>query len=178
MAVKAMLEWLKFLRNQICEYQQDRFIHLILDGCATHLRGHPDLPARLSIVLHFIPPGLTDLLQRLDRSVFAALKAEYRAIYRMDMSQREDKRMTKADFAACLILAWELVSEGAVRGDWECFYPDTGAYAGTVAGRRWLVTLFAALWWVLIGAWSPGPLLSPGFNDSPPSACCCLPHLD
>jgi hypothetical protein len=35
--------------------------------------------------------------------------------------------MTKADFAADLILAWELVSEGAIRRDWECFDPDTGA---------------------------------------------------
>jgi hypothetical protein len=85
------------------------------------------LAARLNIVLHFIPPGLTDLLQPLDRSVFGALKAEYRAIYRMDMSQRQDKRKTKADFAAYLILWWELVSEGAVRRGWGCFDPDTGA---------------------------------------------------
>jgi hypothetical protein len=45
----------------------------------------------------------------------------------MDMSQREDKRMTKADFAAYLIRAWELVSEGAVRRVWECFDCETGA---------------------------------------------------
>jgi hypothetical protein len=85
------------------------------------------LAAKVRIVLHFIPPRLTDPLQPLDRSVFGALKAEYRAIYRMDMSQREDKRMTKAGFGAYLIVAWELVSEGAVRREWECFDPDTGA---------------------------------------------------
>jgi hypothetical protein len=89
------------------------------------------LTAKLPIVLPFIPRGLMDLLQPLDRSVFGALKAEYRPIHRMDMSQREDKRMTKADFAAYLILAWELVSEGAVRrgvgGGWVCLDTDTGA---------------------------------------------------
>jgi hypothetical protein len=61
----------------------------------------------------------------LDRSVFGALKAEYRAIYRMGMSHREDRRMTKADFAAYPILAWDLVSDGTVRRGWERFDPDT-----------------------------------------------------
>jgi hypothetical protein len=99
-------------------------IHLILDGYATHRCDDVLAMAdELGIVLRFIPPGLTDLLQPLDRSVFGALQAEYRAIYRMDMSQREDRRMTKADFAAYLILAWELVSDGAVRRGWECLDP-------------------------------------------------------
>jgi hypothetical protein len=43
------------------------------------------------MVLHLIPPGLTDPLQPLDRSVFGALKADYRAICRMYMSQRDEK---------------------------------------------------------------------------------------
>jgi hypothetical protein len=120
MTVEAMLEWLKFLRN-LPEFQHGRSIHLILDGYSTHrCEAVRTLAARLSIVLHFIPPGLTDLLQPLDRSLFGALKAEYRAIYRIDMSQREDKRMTKADFAPYLTL-------GAVRRGWECFDCDTGA---------------------------------------------------
>ena len=33
------------------------------------------------------PPGLTDLLRSLDRAVFGALKAEYRAMYRDEVSQ-------------------------------------------------------------------------------------------
>jgi hypothetical protein len=68
----------------------------------------------LRIRLYFIHPGLTDILQPLDRAVFGALKAEYRAIYRYEMSQREDKAMTKADFAAYLLLAWVWVSEDAI----------------------------------------------------------------
>jgi hypothetical protein len=100
MTVAAMLDWVRFLRN-LPEFQHGRLIHLILDGYATHRCDDVLAMAdELGIVLHFIPSGLTDLLQPLDRSVFGALKAEYRAIYRMDMSQREDRRMTKADFAA------------------------------------------------------------------------------
>jgi hypothetical protein len=33
--------------------------------------------------------------------------------------------MTKADFAAYLLLAWELVSEDAIHRGWECYSPDT-----------------------------------------------------
>jgi hypothetical protein len=60
----------------------------------------------------------------LDRSVFGALKAEYRAIYRNEMSQRQDKRASKADFAAFAILAWELVSEEAIHDGWDCYSPE------------------------------------------------------
>jgi hypothetical protein len=82
MTVAAMLEWLKFLRN-LPEFQHGRSIHLILDGHATHrCEAVRTLAAMLSIVLQFIRPGLTDVLQPLDRSVFGALKGEYRAIYR------------------------------------------------------------------------------------------------
>jgi hypothetical protein len=74
--------------------------------------------------VHFIPPGLTDLVQPLGRSVFGALKAEYRAIYRNEMSQRQDKRMSRADFAVFLILAWEFVSEEAIHHGWACYSAD------------------------------------------------------
>jgi hypothetical protein len=83
-----------------------------MDSCSAHRCAAVKAVAEeLRIKVHFIPPGLTGLLQPLDRSVFGAVKAEYRAIYGDDMSQRQDKRVSKADFAAFAILAWELVSE-------------------------------------------------------------------
>ena len=125
MTTEAMMAWLWFLRR-LPEYSGGQAIHVILDGYATHVCDDVRaLADELGIVLHFIPPGLTDLLQPLDRSVFGAFKAEYRAIYRRDMAQREDRRMTKADFAAYLILAWELVSDRAIQHGWECYDPDT-----------------------------------------------------
>jgi hypothetical protein len=72
------------------------------------------LADELCIRLHFIPRGLTDILQTLDRALFGALKAEYRGPYWYEMSQRGDKSLTKADFAASLLLAWVLVSEDAI----------------------------------------------------------------
>jgi hypothetical protein len=147
MIVAAMLDWLQFLRN-LSGFQHGPLIQLTVDGFATHRCDDVLAVAdELGIVLHFIPPGLTDLLQPLDRSVFGALKAEYRAIYRMDMSQREGRRMTKADFAAHLIPAWELVSDEAVRRGWECFDPDTRALQHAVCS----VSLPHVLWWWVLG---------------------------
>jgi hypothetical protein len=115
------------LRN-LPELQHDRFIHTIPDGYATHrCDAVGALAAELHVVLRFIPPSPTDLRQPLDRSVFGALKAEYRAIDRMDMSHKEDKRVTKADLAAHLILAWELVSDWATQRGWERYNSYTEA---------------------------------------------------
>ena len=122
---KAMTAYMEFMRS-LPACIGTRVVQVMLDGYAIHLCDDVRVLAdELGIQLHVIPPGLTDLLQPLDRSVFGALKAEYRAIYRWEMSQREDRRMTKADFAAYLILAWELVSERAIQHGWECFDPDT-----------------------------------------------------
>jgi hypothetical protein len=81
----------------------------------------------LRIHLHFIPPGLTGVVQPVGRSVFGALKAEYRPIYRGDLAHREDKHVTKADFTAYLMLACDLVSEEAIHRGWTCYAPDTRA---------------------------------------------------
>jgi hypothetical protein len=72
----------------------------------------------------------------LDRSVFGALKAAYRAVYRMDMPQQDSKRITKADFAAYLILAWEPASDHAIHRCWERYEPDTKAHEEAIAGGR------------------------------------------
>jgi hypothetical protein len=116
---------MRFLRD-LPEYVDMHEIHVIIDCYAAHLCGDVRaLANELRIRLHFMPPGLMDILQPLDRAVFGALKAEYRAIYRYEMSQREDKSMTKADFAAHLPLARELVSDDAIRRGWKCYRPDT-----------------------------------------------------
>jgi hypothetical protein len=64
-------------------------------------------------------------MQPLDGSVFGAVKAEYRAIYRGDMAHREEKHMTKTDVTAYLMLAWDLVSEEAIQSGWTCYHSDT-----------------------------------------------------
>jgi hypothetical protein len=121
-----MQQWLRFLRS-LPECADIQEVHVIIDGYASHLCDDVRAMAdERGVCLHLIPPGLTNILQTLDRAVFGALKAEYQAIYRYEMSQREDKSMTKANFAAYLLLAWELVSEDANHRGWECYGPDAG----------------------------------------------------
>jgi hypothetical protein len=105
--VETVLRWLHFIRS-LPEDADGDGIHLIRDCCAIH-RCHAvrNLAERSHIRLHFIPPGLTDIMQPLDCSVFGPLKAEYRAICWGDVAHREDKHLTKADFAGYLMLTWE-----------------------------------------------------------------------
>jgi hypothetical protein len=127
MTVQAMLMWLHFIRC-LPEYADGYDIHLILDGYAVHrCDAVRERAETLRIRLHFMPPGLTDIMQPLDQSAFGALKAEYRALYRGDMTHREDNDMTNADFTAYLMLAWDLGSEEAIHRGWACYPPDTRA---------------------------------------------------
>jgi transposase len=71
-----MLQWLRFLRS-LPEYADGREVHLAIDSYSAHrCEAVMAVAKELSIKVHFIPPGLIDLLQPLSRSVFGALKAE------------------------------------------------------------------------------------------------------
>jgi hypothetical protein len=132
---ETMRQWLRFL-GSLPEYADMHVIHLIIDGYAAHRSDVVrELAGKLCISLHFVPPGLAGILQPLDRAAFGALQAEYRAIYGYEMSQREDKSMTEADFAAYLLLAWELVSEDAIHRGWGVLLPSyRGAGEGAGCG--------------------------------------------
>jgi hypothetical protein len=123
--VETMLLWLHFIRG-LPDCADGHDIDLFL-GCDTVHRcaAVRERTERLRVHLHFISPGLTGIVQPLDRSVFGGLKAELRTIYRGNMAHREDKRMTKAEFTAYLMLACDLVSEEAVHRGWTCYDRDT-----------------------------------------------------
>jgi hypothetical protein len=121
-----MKQRMRFL-GSLPKYADMHEIHVIIDCTRlTFAATSGRWWTRSAAAIHFIPPGLTDIVQPLDRAVFGALKAGYRAIDRYEMSQKEDKSVTKADFAAYLLLAWELASEDAIQRGWECPRPDTG----------------------------------------------------
>jgi hypothetical protein len=101
-------QWLNWLRGV---YDDGEPIWLILDCYSVHRQDAMRQQAQdLGINLLFIPPGLTDELQPLDRFIFGAMKATRRRLYRMHSDWNPEVVMNKEMAAAFLIRAWEAVS--------------------------------------------------------------------
>jgi hypothetical protein len=66
--------------------------------------------------LHFIPPGLTDEFQPLDRKVFGTLKAIARRLFHEGLMSSPDKQRTKKDAVQDLVCAWEHVGAEVIEG--------------------------------------------------------------
>jgi hypothetical protein len=87
-------------------------IWLIVDCCAVHRQEvMKQCAAELVINLFFIPPGLTDGPQHLDRFVFWAMKTNRRRMYRVQVAEEGVTRKQAA--ASFLIRAWEEVNTAA-----------------------------------------------------------------
>ncbi|KAG2776097.1 hypothetical protein PC116_g22458 [Phytophthora cactorum] len=73
-------EWLQCFADSV-PASVKRPLVLILDGCASHYSTKVvDLAANLRIMLVFLPPNATHLLQPLDVAVFATLKNKIRKL--------------------------------------------------------------------------------------------------
>jgi hypothetical protein len=112
--------WLAWLRSI---YDDAAPIWLVLDCYSVHRQeAMKEYAAELAIHLLFIPPGLTDELQPLDRFVFGAMKAHRRRMYRRHAAALEP--LNKQIAAAFLIRAWESVSANVLDDAW-ALYQDT-----------------------------------------------------
>jgi hypothetical protein len=83
--VSSFEEYVRFLRAQLPGPES---IHLILDCYSVH-RGRQirDFAEELGITVLFIPAGMTDALQPLDRAVVGAMNATARRLYRVHGSR-------------------------------------------------------------------------------------------
>lgn len=77
----------------------------------------------IRIHLVFIPPGLTDEFQPLDRFVFGAMKAAFRRLSERHCQSDPFCVMTKKIAAAFLIRAWEGVGTQVLEGAWLIYDP-------------------------------------------------------
>jgi hypothetical protein len=106
--------WLAWLRGI---YDDAAPLWLVLDCYAVHRQqSMKNFAAELGIHLLFIPPGLTDELQPLDRFVFGVMKAHGRRMYRVHAAAIEPTNKPMA--AAFLIRAWEAVSTAVLEDPW------------------------------------------------------------
>jgi hypothetical protein len=109
-------QWSRWLRS--C-YNDGAPIWLILDCYSVHRQETMRKCAQeLGINLVFIPPGLTDELQPLDRFVFGVMKATCRRLYRLHCDGNPGAKMNWHTATAFLIRAWEAVSTKMLDDAW------------------------------------------------------------
>jgi hypothetical protein len=97
-------------------------IDLILDCYPAHLTmAVRREAAKLKIQLHFVPIGMTDKLQPLDRRVFGCLTATARAEYRRFSAAHPGEKVRTPDAVRMLIHSWEHLSLAAVEAAWSVY---------------------------------------------------------
>jgi hypothetical protein len=114
-------EYLVMLKR---EFPEDEPVYLILDCYSVHRSQEIREYARqLGIVMKFIPAGMTDSLQPLDRAVFGTLKGIARRLFRMEATDSISPQLTPQLAAQFLVRAWEQVSSHVLDRAWSIFEP-------------------------------------------------------
>lgn len=124
--VETFSEFLMSLRER---YPDDEQVYLVLDCYSVHRSDDiRKLAESLSIELLFIPPGLTDEYQPLDRAVFGVMKQHFRHLWRKQYVQNPEERFTRAKAVELLVPAWERVSPQVLEDAWTIYddYPEEG----------------------------------------------------
>jgi hypothetical protein len=111
--------YLGSLREQL---PGDDPIYLVPDCYSVHRTQHiKDVAADLGIVLKYVPAGMTDELQLLDRAVFGTMKSALRRMWRQYCADQEDPRLTLQIAAQFLTRAWEQVSAHVIADGWRIY---------------------------------------------------------
>jgi hypothetical protein len=115
---------LRFLKQQLSD---DDPISLMLDCYSVHRNQRiRDAAADLGIVLKFVPAGMTDELQPLDRAVFGIMKSAMIGMWRQYCADCETPRLTHKVGAQFLMRAWEMVSARVIANGWRIYEGDDG----------------------------------------------------
>jgi hypothetical protein len=119
--LETYVRYLRWLRS-LPRHQHGRTLHLV-SGCYRVQRCAAGREAArdLNIQLRFVPAGLTDMVQPLDRDVFGTLKSIYHRMYREGINSGVFQRVGKKDFVTLPIAAWDLVPEAAMPKAWAHF---------------------------------------------------------
>ena len=118
MTNEAFQEYLRKLREH---FGDEEPIHLVLDCYKTHKSEVTrNLANFLKISLHFIPPGMTDEFQPLDRKIFGIVKAYAKNLYRQRIKNGIDN-ITKSGACQDMIKAWDLVKDSSILDAWDIY---------------------------------------------------------
>ena len=115
--------YLKFLRQQFVD---DDIIYLLLDTFTVHRKPElRELANGLNIRMIFVPAGMTDKYQPLDRQVFGALKATAKRYVYRQMAADPGSRIGMSGAIAILVRCWEGLSPSVINSAWSLYVDDT-----------------------------------------------------
>jgi hypothetical protein len=130
--VESFKDALRWLRTQpgYTEKHDGMYVkklHLVLDVYKVHTtQAVKDLAEELNIELHYIPPGMTDACQPLDRAIFGVLKAKAKKAFREQFYQKSSIKMSKRLATELFLQCWDEVSDEALQRAW-CVYDPPAA---------------------------------------------------
>ena len=97
-------------------------LHLVLDLYAAHkMKEVKDMAKEMNIELHFIPPGMTDEYQPLDRRVFGCLKASGKAKFRQHYREDPSQKFNTKCATDCLLAAWDKLESEVIEEAWDIY---------------------------------------------------------
>jgi hypothetical protein len=101
--------------------ENDKY-ELIMDIYAAHItQSVRHRAAKLGFNVHFIPSGLTDRYQPLDRMVFNAVKATTRREYLKLMRASPMNKIMKVQAVSILQMAWKTTSNATLEAAWSIY---------------------------------------------------------
>lgn len=112
-------EYLMHIREY---FTDDEPVHLLLDIYKAHLtKDVRTMADTLNIRLHFIPAGLTDMYQPLDRTIFGPFKAFSRKLFRERQELAYPVKRTKLEAVQDMIRAWEAIGSVHIENAWQIY---------------------------------------------------------
>jgi hypothetical protein len=109
-------DYLTKLRSEMGE----KPIHLLLDCSSTHrTEAVKEAAVTLEITFDFLPPGLTDEVQRLDGTVFIVLKVQAKRFFHGRFRLNPPERRTKQHVVADMVTACSLLGQSAIEAEWD-----------------------------------------------------------
>lgn len=111
--------YLKWIRQQ---YFDEDLLYLILDSFSVHTtQESKQMAEALKIKLMFLPPGMTDKFQPLDREIFGCLKAYTKKEISKIIFEKPEERIGMKTAVQMFIWAWEHLNCDTIIEAWSIY---------------------------------------------------------
>ena len=106
-------------------FPDDDIVFLIVDCYPSHCEQSVKETAQaLNIELLYVPPGMTDKCQPLDRRIFGALKQKAKKHIYQKMSENPGEKIGMAGAVRILVACWEGITPDLVHDAWSLFLDE------------------------------------------------------